>query len=547
MEPWMIENLRKLEVEYKDKFETAYGVEIHSDALLLACNIAFKYYDVLLSNEGRRGGNLEVVLEKKEVEMVEKACMKLRLDLDTNAEEYALDFDKYSLCRTLVELEEIKREKDPAKKFWFPCVQKDYEDLMDKWDRFVRKWKPTVSSKERAEEIYMLKEAHKMLVSCLQEVEGGANGMDDPTPLFRVAQQHLGTLVTELMLMIDENFKQNLTLTPSLIAEVASPLTGIPASLLLNFSEPPLQGLEPRLAKGLMLIGQEHVPFVISNALSRRRVVSQSRPIGSFLFLNSLVPGWTEIAKALAEQLFDDKERLIAFDLSEYSRLTICLTPHWFPLQVLICLDEGLLTEAVKRRPFTVVLFDNVDRAHPSVTDVLIEIISHGRVSNGQGSTTDFTKTLIIMTSNIMDGKVDSWKCKYVQMVEEIPLTDSSPDTLQQDHECTYLDLLREARRHFRHELFEKLDDVILFKYFTFEHDIAAARLQLRDIASSMRTMTEKRLILYPSDAALCDISSKWHHVSFHSPYNIMASLIEGMKNGCKGAKKLEYDTTLTR
>ncbi|XP_059639710.1 uncharacterized protein LOC132282098 [Cornus florida] len=239
MEPWMIEIPRKLEVEYKDKLETVYGVEIHTDAILLACNIiTFKYSD----------------------------------GLDTNVEEKALDFDECSLLRTFVECDEYYREKDPAKKLWFPHVKRDYEDLMNKWDGFMWKWKPTVlsqksSKEERAEETCMLEQPHQMLVSCLEEMEV-ANVMDS-TLLFGVGQR-LGTVVTKLMLTIDENFKQNLTVTPCLIAKVASLLTGIPASCLLHFSEPPLQGLETRLAKGL--IGQEHVPFVISNALSRPRV-----------------------------------------------------------------------------------------------------------------------------------------------------------------------------------------------------------------------------------------------------------------------------------
>ncbi|XP_059639635.1 chaperone protein ClpB1-like [Cornus florida] len=442
MEPLMSKILRKLEVEYKDEFETFWYL-MEEEELVTILQLCW----------------------------AERACVKLGLDIDTNVEEKALDFEAYSLCRTLIEFEEIiKREKDPAKKLWLPRVTKDVEDLMNKWDRFVRKWEPAVLSRKRsteesAEDIYMLEEARQMLVSCLQDVED-TNGMHS-APLFAVAH-HLGTLVTELMLTIHENFKQNLVVTPNLIAEVASPLTGIPASWLLHFSEPPLQGVEPRLAEAL--IGQDHVPFVISNALSRRRVVSQShpRPIGSFLFLNSFVPGWTETAKALAEQLLDDKERMIRLDLSEYSDSESVSRLTGFPSSILYeglivlltvgffsschcegCCTEGLLTEAVKRRPFTVVVFDNVDRAHPSVTDVLIEIISHGRISIGQGSTTDFTKTLIIMTSNITDGKGRLWSCKCVQMGQEIALKDLFLDLLQQRHKCLYLDLLREFYEEF--------------------------------------------------------------------------------------------------
>ncbi|XP_059627285.1 chaperone protein ClpB1-like [Cornus florida] len=461
MEQWMIEIPRKLEVVYKEKLETTYAVEIHTDAISLrysdgwfvwppstdflyieikytiwlpliynVCRLCFPgISSVLLSNEVV-DDHLEAALEKMAVEMGEKACVKLRLDLDTNAEEKALDFDEYSLCRALVEWEEINREKDSAKKLWIPHTQSCWKKRTKFWFHDYRRWK---------------------------------------------------------------------------VRMVASPLTGIPVSWLLHFPEPPLQGLEPRLAEGI--IGQEHVPFVISNALSRRR--DGSCPIGSFLFLNGLAPGWKEIAQALAKQLFDDKERFIEIDLSNYSDSESVTRLFGFPSSSSYhegCSTEGLLTKIV--RPYNVVLFDNVDKAHASVIDVLIEIISHGRVSNDQGSTPDFTKTLIIMTSNVMDGKVQLWHCKCAERIREHSLKDlPSPGPFQIGHRCIYFDLLREAREHFGEKLFQKLDDVIFFKQHRFEQYMAATRLQLREIA--MRTMTEKRLILYPSDAALHHICAR--------------------------------------
>ncbi|GMP72926.1 hypothetical protein CsSME_00030804 [Camellia sinensis var. sinensis] len=500
LEPLMTEIRRHVEVECKDKLETAHGVEIHPEALFLACVIALRYSNVLLANDNEEGGsnNHEVLLREKAAELVEKACVRLRHDLDTDAEEDALGMDEYYLCRALVELEEINKEKVHGKKFWVPRVQKEYEDLMDKWDRFTRKSKPIMMSRtrstRRAEELYMLEQLRHGLVSSLQEAE--PNNKTKMKPIFGVAQS-LSSLISELLLSTHENLKENLTVTPRLVAEVAGPLTGVPASWLLRCSEPPLQGLESRLAE--RLIGQDHVRFLISNALLRQR--SGPRPVGSFLFLYGSGMGRTEHAKALAKQIFDNSDLLTEFDMSEYMDSDSVSRLIGVPSSYKECGVEGMLTEAVRRRPYSVILFDNVDMAHPAVVDVLIEILSHGRVLVDQGNSVDFTKTLIVLTSNAIDGNFRLWGCDCIWRSQDCPVKDNLySDRWEQKHRCIYPSLLREARRYFKPELFEKLDDVIVFKCLSPEQSMTIGRLQLRDIASSI---TEKKLILYPSEAAL--------------------------------------------
>ncbi|GMP72923.1 hypothetical protein CsSME_00030804 [Camellia sinensis var. sinensis] len=475
LEPLMTEIRRHVEVECKDKLETAHGVEIHPEALFLACVIALRYSNVLLANDNEEGGsnNHEVLLREKAAELVEKACVRLRHDLDTDAEEDALGMDEYYLCRALVELEEINKEKVHGKKFWVPRVQKEYEDLMDKWDRFTRKSKPIMMSRtrstRRAEELYMLEQLRHGLVSSLQEAE--PNNKTKMKPIFGVAQS-LSSLISELLLSTHENLKENLTVTPRLVAEVAGPLTGVPASWLLRCSEPPLQGLESRLAE--RLIGQDHVRFLISNALLRQR--SGPRPVGSFLFLYGSGMGRTEHAKALAKQIFDNSDLLTEFDMSEYMDSDSVSRLIGVPSSYKECGVEGMLTEAVRRRPYSVILFDNVDMAHPAVVDVLIEILSH-------------------------DGNFRLWGCDCIWRSQDCPVKDNLySDRWEQKHRCIYPSLLREARRYFKPELFEKLDDVIVFKCLSPEQSMTIGRLQLRDIASSI---TEKKLILYPSEAAL--------------------------------------------
>ncbi|CAL5409240.1 unnamed protein product [Camellia sinensis] len=344
-------------------------------------------------------------------------------------------------------------------------VQKEYEDLMDKWDRFMRKSKPIMMSRtrstRRAEELYMLEQLRHGLVSSIQEAE--PNNKTEMKPIFGVAQS-LSSLIYELLLVTHENLKENLTVTPRLVAG-SRPLDWGSSFMAPSMFRASLQGLESRLAE--RLIGQDHVRFLISNALLRQR--SGPRPVGSFLFLYGSGMGRTEHTKALAKQIFDNSDLLTGFDMSEYMDSDSVSRLIGVPSSYEECGAEGMLTEAVRRRPCSVILFDNVDMAHPAVVDVLIEILSHGRVLVDQGNFVDFTKTLIVLTSNAIDGNFRLWGCDNIWRSQDCPVKDNL-----------------EARRHFKPELFEKLDDVIVFKCLSLEQSMAIGRLQLRDIASSI-------------------------------------------------------------
>ncbi|KAK3034170.1 hypothetical protein RJ639_034310 [Escallonia herrerae] len=472
--PWMIQSLKKLEIEHKEKLEIAYGVEIDSDALCLACDIAERYFDVLSCNQGG-GEKCEGLLQKMVLDLVEKACARLRHDLDENKEESGLDMNEYLLHRAVVELDEMKRERVRATTLcWISRVQQEYEDLIEQWYRFLLKWKRVLKSREkserRAEEIYMLEQARHGLASYLQELDA-ANGMDlNPVEMLN----NLSALITELVLATHGTFKQNRTVTPHMIAKAAIPLTGVPPSWLFNSSEMLWQGLDLRLDESL---------------------------IDQY--------GRLELAKALGKQLCGDRDMLIQFDLSDYTdshSASYLIGVHSSSNSNEECSPRALLTDAVKRRPFSVILLENVDRAHCSVIDFLIEILSYGRVSDIQGNVADFTKTLIILTSNVIDDRIQRWYCKCAQEAQEIPMKDKLSS---KEHICTYTNLLRVAQSHFRSELFDKVDDVIIFKPLSMNQFNAVIRLQVRDIALSM---TDKRLILYPSEAAAGSIlkGSTW-------------------------------------
>ncbi|KAI8540748.1 hypothetical protein RHMOL_Rhmol08G0009500 [Rhododendron molle] len=244
----------------------------------------------------------------------------------------------------------------------FLQVEKEYQDLMDKWDRFMRTrcfW--------RGEELQMLQQVRQGLVSFMQEAE--EDKKTEMKPTFGMAQC-FSSLLTELLLSTLENHQQNLAVTPRLVSEAASPLTGFPASWLLCGSKPPLQDLESRLSE--RLVGQDRVSFLICRALSRQK--SGPGPLGSFLFLFGSGRGRTEHAKALAKNLFDDDKLLTEVDMSDYGESDSASRLFGAPSSGEECGAGGLLTEAVKKRPFGVILLDNVDRAHPAVTDLLIKI-----------------------------------------------------------------------------------------------------------------------------------------------------------------------------
>ncbi|XP_058204830.1 uncharacterized protein LOC131318843 [Rhododendron vialii] len=224
------------------------------------------------------------------------------------------------------------------------------------------------------------------------------------------------------------------------MVHVASPLTGFPVSWLLCGSKLPLQDLETRLTE--RLIGQDRVSFLICRALSRQK--SSRGPLGSFLFLFGSGRGRTEHAKALAKQLFDGDKLLTEVDMSEYGESDSSSRQFGAPSSGEECGAGGLVTEAVKKRPFGVILLDNVDRGHPAVTDLLIKILSHGRVLDGIGNTVYFMNTLIVMTSNVVDHMFYQSGCRCWS--QDGPMKDKSyHDPPYPERPCAYLSFLTEV------------------------------------------------------------------------------------------------------
>ncbi|XP_068322138.1 chaperone protein ClpB1-like isoform X1 [Pyrus communis] len=506
-EQWMGEFVKKLQVEDQEQLELAYGVEIEAEAVLVAFRIIMQYPDVFQfdSSGGEFDDTQKEILQNKVVGLLKEACVKLRDKFDySRQEEDDLDVGEYQLRRTLVELNEIKKERDPSTQKWSDRVKKEHEELKGMWNQLETNWMQVKTSRQRydirAREVLLLERMHERLAFRINEARLNMVNSFSGSGMLQWIDDH----VTELLYTTRKDFKHELTVSPHVVAKAASPLIDAPP---LSLSEPTLpQNLEQRIAK--RVIGQEHVLLAVTAALSRQR--PQRRPIGSFLFMCGSGYGRTEMAKSLAGLLFDNKDMIAEFDLAKYSgpnsfsRLVGLLSSY---------IEPGMKrerSEAVKKRPIGLILFDNVDKAHESIIDILTEIIGFGHLIDGQGNAVDFTKTLIIMTTNVGCDKYWPWNCKCADEVQKFPVKEGLyDDAWETKHNSCYLSLLREAKQHFRPQLLEYVDDVIGIRSLSVQQLKAVARLQLRDIASCM---TQKGLIIYPSEAALDIIvqSSTW-------------------------------------
>ncbi|KAI8566022.1 hypothetical protein RHMOL_Rhmol02G0006800 [Rhododendron molle] len=505
-------NIRsKLEDQVKEKLEGIYGVRIIGDTLTLSCDIARIYFD----DEGKNMESREAALQSKAADLLEKACIALRFQLDggeLDEDEKCLDADEYKLARSFVEIRETIREKDPDRKAWLQHLRQELRDSMAKWDRFFDEWKPLRKKKHKRNPERLVRES-ELLQGLRQELlswlpNNGALHCSIDLDRWNEMIRQLDILVSRNSNSFHKPFQQVVTVGPNLLAKVhvASFETGVPASWLLRSSwKLPLDDLVARLSK--RQFGKNLPILTISHALSRavspQPLGCATRPIGSFLFLCGHRHSGPELAEALADELFDGKGSLIRFDLTKYTeadsvpRLLGVLASHGEVG------SSGELTEELERNPFGIVFFSNIDVAPGSVVDILTEISSTGRLTNVQGRTIDFTKTLIIMTSTIgiEPDKQVSFACNCFRMVEECPIKELlSQHPEESKHRCSIFPRLKKVQKQLKHELFEQLDDIVVFSGLSTQYSKAITRLQLRDIANSMTT---RGLIIYPSEAAL--------------------------------------------
>ncbi|XP_057823315.2 chaperone protein ClpB1 isoform X2 [Cryptomeria japonica] len=447
----------------KEKYEGHHGVRIMDRALVVAAQLSSRYIT-------------DRHLPDKAIDLIDEACANVRVQLDSQPEE--IDALERKRIQLEIEVHALEKEKDRASRAWLVEVQNELNDLRDKLHPLKMKYH---KEKERVDGIRRLKQKREELLYTLQEAE---HRMD----LARVADLRYGILpeIDAAIARHETNVQGNLMLTevigPDQIAEVVSCWTGIPVTRLGQNDKERLLGLPERLHK--RVVGQEKAVKAVADAVLRSRagLGRPQQPTGSFLFLGPTGVGKTELAKALAQQLFDDENLLIRIDMSEYmeqhsvSRL-IGAPPGYVGYK-----EGGQLTEAVRRRPYSVVLFDEVEKAHVSVFNTLLQMLDDGRLTDGHGCTVNFSNTVIIMTSNL--------GAEYL-------LAGLSGRTTMQ---VAQKRVMQQVRKHFRPELLNRLDDIIIFDPLKKEDLSKVARLQMKDVAVRL---AERGIALAVTDEAL--------------------------------------------
>ena len=369
----------------KERYEVHHGVRIQDAALIAAATLSHRYIS-------------DRFLPDKAVDLIDEAASRLKIELDSMPTE--IDQLERQIMQLEMEKQALKKEKDAASKERLAKLEKELADLKEQSSRLKAQWQ-----KEK-EEITKSQKIAEQIEQLRTELEQAQRRGD----LHRASEIQYGKL-PELQKQLDDSEKQQETagshillkeeVTEEDIAKVVSSWTGIPVSRLQEGERQKLVKMEERLME--RVVGQEQAIKAVSNAVRRARagLQDENRPIGSFMFLGPTGVGKTELSKALAEFLFDDERAMIRIDMSEYMEKHTVARLIGAPPGYVGYEEGGQLSEAVRRRPYSVVLFDEVEKAHHDVFNVLLQVLDDGRITDGQGRTVDFKNTVIILTSNI--------------------------------------------------------------------------------------------------------------------------------------------------
>jgi ATP-dependent Clp protease ATP-binding subunit ClpB len=450
----------------RERFEVHHGVRIQDAALVAAATLSHRYIS-------------DRFLPDKAIDLVDEACAVVRTEIDSMPQE--LD----AITRRVVQLEieeaALKQEKDAASKDRLEALRKELADLRSEADAMTAQWEA-----ER-QAIHRLQELREEIEQLRREIEEAERTYD----LNRAAElRHSRLPELERRLKAEEERledKQGETrllreeVTEDEIAEIVSRWTGIPLTRLLEGEREKLLRLDEVLHE--RVIGQGEAVRLVADAVIRARsgIKDPRRPIGSFIFLGPTGVGKTELSRALAASLFDSEENMVRLDMSEYQERHTVSRLMGAPPGYVGYEEGGQLTEAVRRKPYSVVLFDEIEKAHPDVFNALLQILDDGRLTDSQGRTVDFRNTVIIMTSNIgslhlLEGFEDG----------EIP-------------EDARGRVMADLRGHFRPEFLNRVDDIIMFKPLTLAEIEQIVDLQIGDVR---RRLADRRLELELTEAA---------------------------------------------
>ena len=448
----------------KEKYELHHGVRISDSALVAAATLSHRYIT-------------DRFLPDKAIDLMDEAASRLRMEVDSKPEE--LDALDRQILQLQIESEALKKEDDKASKDRLEKLEKELADLQDRASEMTAKWQ---AERDKLESTRDAKEKLDRARAELDIAKREGN-------LAKAGELSYGVIpeLERLVAQVEEAESDGLmveeAVRPEQIAEVVERWTGIPTSKMLEGERDKLLRMEEELGK--RVIGQRTAVRSVANAVRRARagLNDENRPLGSFLFLGPTGVGKTELTKAVAEYLFDDEHAMVRIDMSEFMEKHAVARLIGAPPGYVGYDEGGVLTEAIRRRPYQVILFDEVEKAHPDVFNVLLQVLDDGVLTDGQGRTVDFKQTLIILTSNL-----------GAQALSQLP---DGADATEAKR-----DVMDAVRAHFRPEFLNRLDETIIFDRL--------AREDMAGIVTIQLGLLEKRLAGRNIHLDLDDAALKW-------------------------------------
>ena len=447
----------------KEKYEVHHGVKIKDSALVAASTLSNRYI-------------ADRYLPDKAIDLIDEAASRIRIEIDSMPEE--IDELERRIIQLEIEKQALKKEKEKSAKEKLEKLNRELEDLKEKSHALKARWQ---KEKQLIDTMNRLKEEVDALKIEEQNAERAGN-------LEKVAEIRYGKMIDiqkkmdEVGKKLSEIQKKEKMLKEEVdeedVAEIVSKWTGIPVSKMLEGEVEKLVKMESNIAK--RVIGQEQALRAVSDTIRRARAGIQdvSRPLGSFIFLGPTGVGKTELARALAEFLFDEERAMVRLDMSEYiekhtvSRL-LGAPPGYVGYE-----EGGQLTEAIKRRPYSIILLDEIEKAHPYVFNILLQILDDGRLTDGKGRTVDFKNTIVIMTSNLGSQVIKELSQDYAKMEKEVKAI---------------------LEKNFRPEFLNRVDEIIIFKALSPEVILKIVDLQIDELKERLQ---EKKIDIEVSEEA---------------------------------------------
>lgn len=461
----------------KERYEIYHGVEISDGALVAAANLSDRYIQ-------------DRFLPDKAIDLVDEACAMIKTEMQSMPSD--IEEIKRKIMTKEIEIAALKNETDERSLDHLAEVRKEVADLQEQYDALHARWE---SEKTAADAISSLKEQ-------IDQVNHQIEMAQSRYELEKVAELTYGKLPELQRQLAEEQAKEKdhdpmvkERVTEEEIATIVSRWTGIPLDKLVETERAKLLSLEDHLHE--QVIGQDEAVSRVADAIMRSRagVKDPDKPIGSFLFLGPTGVGKTELARSVARLLFDTEKNMIRIDMSEYMEKHTVARLLGAPPGYVGYEEGGQLTEAVRRQPYSVILFDEIEKAHPDIFNVLLQILDDGRATDAQGRTVDFKNTIIIMTSNLgshylLDGIDDNGH-----------ITQEARDLIQ-----------AELRRHFKPEFLNRLDEIVLYKPLTRSDMRQIINLQVKDIESRL---SEQQITLEFTDQAKDFVIAASYDVNF--------------------------------